>query len=113
MIKRKLVLLHPECKHCFEQKTIAGVHVLIGRWAIATYMTYLTSQSISLQLYGKDSCEKVSFCPNETRNVTQATGDPKVPFPISIMAVHGGESLLLCQSHGLFHSNKIQNNNGR
>jgi hypothetical protein len=82
-------------------------------------MTCLTSWSISLHLYGEDSCEKASFwsnnhsCPNQTRNDTQVVGDPKVPFPISIMAVDGGESLLLCQSHVLFHSNKIQNNNGR
>jgi hypothetical protein len=51
-------------------KTIAGVHVLTGCGAIATHMTCLTSQSISLQLYSEDSCEKVSFwssnhsCPN-------------------------------------------------
>jgi hypothetical protein len=68
-------------------KTIAGVHVLIGRGAIATHMAYLTSGSISLQLYGEDSCKKVSFwsnnhsCPNQTRNGTQAVDDPKVPFP--------------------------------
>jgi hypothetical protein len=78
-------------------KTIAGVHVLIGRGAIATHMTCLTSRSISLQLYGEDSCEKVSFwsnnhsCPNQTRHSTQAVGDPKVPFPRSIMEVCGGE----------------------
>jgi hypothetical protein len=42
-------------------KTIARVHVLIGRGAIATHMTYLTSWSISLQLYGEDTCEK---CPS-------------------------------------------------
>jgi hypothetical protein len=42
-------------------KTIAGVHILTGRGTIATHMTYLTSRSISLQLYGEDSCEKVSF----------------------------------------------------
>jgi hypothetical protein len=82
-------------------------------------MTCLTSWSISLQLYGEDSCKKVTFwsnnysCPNQTRNGTQAAGDPKVPFPRSIMAVGGGESLLLCQSHVLFHSNKIRKNNGR
>jgi hypothetical protein len=79
-------------------KTIAGVHALIGRGAIATHMTYLTSWSISLQLYGEDSCEKASFwsnnisCPNQTRNGTQVAGDPKVPFPRSIMANGGGES---------------------
>jgi hypothetical protein len=79
-------------------KTIAGVHVLTGRGAIATHMTCLTSRSISLQLYGEDSCEKTSFwsnnhsCPNQTRNGTQGVGDLKVPFPRSIMAVGGGES---------------------
>jgi hypothetical protein len=79
-------------------KTIAGVHVLTGRGAIATHMTCLTSQSISFQLYGEDSCEKASFwsnnhsCPNQTRNSTQVVVDPKVPFPRSIMAVGGGES---------------------
>jgi hypothetical protein len=52
-------------------------------------------------------------CPNQTRNDTQAVGDPKVPFFRSTMAVGGGESLLLYQSHVLFYSNKIQNNNGR
>jgi hypothetical protein len=100
-------------------KTIAGVHVLTGHGAIATHMTCLTTWSISLQLYSEDSCEKTSYwsnnhsCPNQTRNGTQAAGDPKVPFPRSIMVVGGGESLLLCQSHVLFHSNKIRNNNGR
>jgi hypothetical protein len=39
-------------------KTIAGVHVLIGHGVIATHMACLTSRSISLQLYGEDSCEK-------------------------------------------------------
>jgi hypothetical protein len=79
-------------------KTIAGVHVLTGRGAIATHMTYLTSRSILLQLYGEDSCGKASFwsnthsCPNQTRNDTQVAGDPKVPFPRSIMPVGGGES---------------------
>jgi hypothetical protein len=100
-------------------KTIAGAHVLTGHGAIATHMTCLTSRSISLQLYGEDSCEKMSFwsnnhsCPNQTRNGTQAAGDPKVPFPRSIMAIGGGESLLLCQSLALFYSNKIRNSNGR
>jgi hypothetical protein len=100
-------------------KTIAGVHVLTGHGAIATHMTCLTLWSISLQLYGEDSCKKVSFWsdnhsyPNQTRNGTQVAGDQKVPFPRSIMTVHGGESLLLYQSHVLFHSNKIRNNNGR
>jgi hypothetical protein len=42
-------------------KTISRVHVLTGRGAIATHMTYLTSRCISLQLYDKDSCEKASF----------------------------------------------------
>jgi hypothetical protein len=79
-------------------KTIGGVHVLTGHGAIATPMTCLTSRSISLQLYGEDSCEKASFwsnnhsCPNQTTNGTQAAGDPKVPFPRYIMAVGGGES---------------------
>jgi hypothetical protein len=68
-------------------QTIAGAHVLTGCWTIATQMTFLTSRSISLQLYGEDSCKKVSFwsnnhsCPNQTRNGTQAVDDPKVPFP--------------------------------
>jgi hypothetical protein len=89
-------------------KTIAGVHVLTSRGAVATHMTYLTSRSITLQLYAEDSYEKASFwsnnqsCPNQTRNGTQAAGDPRVPFPKSIMAVGRGESLLLCQSHVLF-----------
>jgi hypothetical protein len=52
-------------------------------------------------------------CPNQTRNGMQAACDPKVSFPRSIMAVGGGESLLLCQRQVLFHSNNIQNNNGR
>jgi hypothetical protein len=30
--------------------------------------------------------------PNQTRNGMQVVGDPKVPFPRSIMAVGGGES---------------------
>jgi hypothetical protein len=78
-------------------QTIAGAHVLTGCWTIATQMTFLTSRSISLQLYGEDSCKKVSFwsnnhsCPNQTRNGMQAVGDQKMPFPRSIMAV-GGES---------------------
>jgi hypothetical protein len=90
-----------------------------GHGAIATHMTCLTSRSILLQLYSEDSCENASFwsnnhsCPNQIGNGTQAAGDPKVPFPRSIMAVGGGESLLLCQSHVLFHSNKIWNNNSR
>jgi hypothetical protein len=68
-------------------KDIVEVHILTGHGSIATHMTYLTSRSISLQLYGEDSCEKASFwsnnhsCPNQTRNGTQSTGDPKVPFP--------------------------------
>jgi hypothetical protein len=51
-----------------------------------------------LQLYGQDSCEKVSFWsnnhswPNQTRNGTHAAGDPKVPFPRANMAIGGGES---------------------
>jgi hypothetical protein len=79
-------------------KTIAGVHILIYHGAIATHMTYLTSRSISLQLYGEDSCKKASFwsnnhsCPNQTRNGMQVAGDPKVPFPRSIMTVGGEES---------------------
>jgi hypothetical protein len=70
-------------------KTIVGVHVLIGYGAIATHMTCLTSQSISLYIYGEDSCEKTSFwsnnhsCPNQTRNGMQAAGDPKVPFHLT------------------------------
>jgi hypothetical protein len=82
-------------------KTIAGVHVLTGHGVIATHMACLTSRSISLQLYGEDSCEKVSFwsnnhsCANQTRKGMQVTGDPKVPFPRSIMAVGGGESLFV------------------
>jgi hypothetical protein len=88
-------------------------------WGNCSHMTCLTSGSISLWLYGEDSCEKASFwlnnhsCPNQTRNDTQEAGDPKGPFPRSIMAIDGGESLLLCQSHVLFHSNEIMNNNGR
>jgi hypothetical protein len=111
--------VRPRVEALLWMKTIAGVHVLIGRGSIATHMTCLPSRSISLQHYGEDSCEKASFwsnnhsCPNKTRNDTQEAGDPIVPFPRSIMAVGGGESLLLCQSHVLFHSNKIQNNNGR
>jgi hypothetical protein len=78
-------------------------------WDNCYHMTYLTSWSISLQLYSEDSCEKVYFwsnnhyCPNQTINSMQAVGDPKVPFPRTIMAFDGGESLLLCQSHVLFH----------
>jgi hypothetical protein len=78
-------------------KTIAGVHVLTGHGVIATHMTCLTTRFILLQLYGEDSGEKASFwsnnhsCPNQKRNSTQVAGDPKVPFPRSIMAV-GGES---------------------
>jgi hypothetical protein len=61
-------------------------------------MTYLTSQSISLQLYSENSCEKAFFwsnnhsCPNQTRNGTQAAGDQKVRFPRFIMAIGGWES---------------------
>jgi hypothetical protein len=33
-----------------------------------------------------------TLAPNQTRNDTQAAGDPKVPFPRSIMAVGGGET---------------------
>jgi hypothetical protein len=79
-------------------KTIAGVHILTGHGAIATHMTCLTSRSISFYLYGGDSCEKVSFwsnnhsCPSQIRNGAQVAGDPKVPFPRSIMAVRGGMS---------------------
>jgi hypothetical protein len=59
------------------------------RGAIATHMTCLTSRSISLQIYYEDSCEKASFrsnnhyCSNQTRNGTQAAGDPKVPFHLT------------------------------
>jgi hypothetical protein len=70
-------------------KTIVGVHMLTGYGAIATHMTCLTSRSISLWIYGEDSCKKMSFwsnnhsCPNQTRNGTQAAGDPKVPFHLT------------------------------
>jgi hypothetical protein len=86
-------------------KTIAGVHVLTGHGTIATHMTYLTSRSISLQLYGEKSCEKASFwsnnhsCPNQTRNGMHVVGDPKVPFPRSIVAVGGGESPFVSKPH--------------
>jgi hypothetical protein len=83
-------------------KTIVGVHVLTGYGAIATHMTCLTSQSISLLIYGEDSSEKSSFwsnnhsCPNQTRNGTQAAGHPKVPFhltsPRDLDLAHGFES---------------------
>jgi hypothetical protein len=62
--------LSPSSEALIMMKTIVGVHVLIGYRAIATHMTYLTSRSISLQIYGEDSCEKASFwsnnhsCPN-------------------------------------------------
>jgi hypothetical protein len=85
-MKRKVGLLHPLLNPCIGQKTIARVQVLTGRRAIATHMTCLTSRSISLQLYGEDSCEKASFWSNshsytsQTKNGTQVEGDPKVPF---------------------------------
>jgi hypothetical protein len=91
-------LVTPLVEALLWMKTIAGVHVLIGRGATATHMTRLTSQSISLQLYGDDSCEKTSLlsnnhsCPNQTINGMQVAGDPKVPFPRSNMEVGGGES---------------------
>jgi hypothetical protein len=40
-------------------------------------------------MYGEDSCEEATFwsnkhsCPNQTRNVMQAAGDPKVPFHLT------------------------------
>jgi hypothetical protein len=80
----------PPCSEALiRMKTIVGVHVLTGSGAIATHMTYLTSRSISLYIYGEDSCEKVSFWsnnhsyPNQTRNSTQAADDPKVPFHLN------------------------------
>jgi hypothetical protein len=91
-------LVTPLVEALFWMKTIAGVHILIGHGAIATHMTCLTLQSISLQLYGEDSCEKASFwsnnhsCPNQTRNDMQVAGDQKVLFSRSIMTVGGGES---------------------
>jgi hypothetical protein len=54
-------LVTPRVEALLWTKTIAGVHVLTGRGAIATHMTCLTSRSISLQLYGEDSCKKASF----------------------------------------------------
>jgi hypothetical protein len=96
--KKESWLVTPLVEALLWTKTIARVHVLPCHGAIATHMTGFTSQSISLQLYGEDSCEKTSFwsnylsCPNQTRNGTQAAGDRIVPFPISIMAVGRGES---------------------
>jgi hypothetical protein len=40
--------LPPSIEALIRMKTIAGVHVLTGYGAIATHMTCLTSQSISL-----------------------------------------------------------------
>jgi hypothetical protein len=83
----KIRVLHIEA--LIRTKTIVWVHVLIGYGAIATHMTYLTSGSISLLIYGEDSYEQLSFwsnnhcCPNETRNGMQAAGDPKVPFHLT------------------------------
>jgi hypothetical protein len=86
-------------------KTIVGVHILTGYGAIASHMTYLTSQSISLQIYGEDSCEEASFWsnnhsgPNQTRNGMQAARDPKVPFHLTshrdMDLAHGFECKLI------------------
>jgi hypothetical protein len=58
--QKKSWLVTPWVEALLWMKSIAGVHVLTGCGAIATHMTFLTSQSISLQLYGEDSCEKHS-----------------------------------------------------
>jgi hypothetical protein len=83
-------------------KAIVGVHILTGYGAIASDMAYLTSRSISLYIYGEDSCEEAFFlsnnhsCTNQPRNGTQAVGDPKVPFhltsPHDLDIAHGFES---------------------
>jgi hypothetical protein len=95
--------LPPSIEALIRKKTIVGVHVLIGYGAIATHMSYLTSQSISLQIYAEDSCEKMSLSnnhsyPNQTRNSMQAAGDPNVRFhltsPHDLDLSHGFESEL-------------------
>jgi hypothetical protein len=48
--KKESWLVTPWVESLLWMKTIAGVHVLIGRGAIATHMTCLTSRSISLHL---------------------------------------------------------------
>jgi hypothetical protein len=106
--------LPPRIEALIRTKTIVVVHVLTGYGSIATYMTCLTSRSISLYIYGEDSCEKASFwsnnhyCPNQTRNGTHAAGDPKVPFhltsPCDLDLARGFESelfiiLVLARKH--------------
>jgi hypothetical protein len=97
--------LPPSSEALIRTKTIVGVHILIGYGAIAGHMTYLTSRSISLWVYGEDSCEEAPLwsnnhsCPNQTRNGTQAAGDSKVAFhltsPHDLDLARGFESELL------------------
>jgi hypothetical protein len=53
--------LPPSSGALIRTKTIVGVHVLTGYGVIASHMTCLTSRSISLWIYGEDSCEEASF----------------------------------------------------
>jgi hypothetical protein len=104
LLNGKLGLLHSN-EALIRMKTVVGVHVLRGYRAIASHMTCLTSRSMSLLIYGEDSCKQASFwsnnhsCPNQTRNGTQAAGDPKVPFhltsPHDLDLAHGFEYALL------------------
>jgi hypothetical protein len=105
-------LVTPWVEALLWMKTIDGVHVLTGRGAVVTHMTYLTSQSISLQLYGEDSCKKhhsgriTTLVPIKQEMVREWQVIQKCPFLDPLWQLME-ESLLLCQSHVLFNSNKI------
>jgi hypothetical protein len=74
--------LPPNSEALIGMKTIVGVHVLTGYGAITTHMTYFTSRSIPYGAIASFWSNNDSY-PNQTRNGTQAAGDPKVSFHLT------------------------------
>jgi hypothetical protein len=118
MIKRKVGLLHPELKPYFGQKPLLEFTSgqVMGQlqhiWPILPLDPSRCSSIVRILAKKHSSGQITTLVPIKQETVRKRQVIKKYAFLDSLWQLVDG-SLLLWQSHVLFHSNKIRNNNGR
>jgi hypothetical protein len=118
MIKRKVGLLHPKLKPCFGRKPLLEftswqvVGQLLPIWPVLPHDPSRCNSTVRILVKKCPSGRITTLVPIKQETVCIWQVIQKCPFLDPLWQLLE-ESLLLCQSHVLFHSNKIRNNNGR
>jgi hypothetical protein len=118
MIRRKIGLLHPELKPCFGGKPLLEftpwqvMGQLLPIWHVLPLDPSRCSSTVRILMKKRPSSRITTLVPIKQEMVCRQQVIQKCPFLDPLWQLVE-ESLLLCQSHVLFQSNKIWNNNGR